>query len=113
MLRRDYTLPKTGFVRDGLAQKHRVFCFETEAAGVLQGLGLGCLIVRGVESYCDSHRNEMWQGLMLLGWRRHRRGMCVCILVREWVVYLSQRDGNGRSRLGPVRVARCIRGQGD
>jgi len=36
-----------------------VLCFETEAAGVMNELP--CVVIRGICSYSDSHKNEAWQ----------------------------------------------------
>lgn len=46
--------------RDRLAQKYGLLCFETEAAGALADFP--CMIVRGISNYCDSHKNEIWDG---------------------------------------------------
>lgn len=46
--------------RDELAKEHRVLCFEMEATGVLTDFP--CLVIRGISDYCDSHKNDIWQG---------------------------------------------------
>lgn len=46
--------------RDTLAQEYGVLCFEMEAAGALTDFP--CIVVRGISDYCDSHKNDMWQG---------------------------------------------------
>ncbi|KAL3451992.1 nucleoside phosphorylase domain-containing protein [Aspergillus insuetus] len=51
---------KNAFVRDLMAQEHGIVCFKMEAAGVMAKLP--CLVIRGVSDYCDSHKNDMWQG---------------------------------------------------
>ncbi|CEL03203.1 hypothetical protein ASPCAL04360 [Aspergillus calidoustus] len=51
---------KNALHRDLLAQQHEIVCFEMEAAGVTTKLP--CLVIRGVSDYCDSHKNDMWQG---------------------------------------------------
>ncbi|KAL2821686.1 nucleoside phosphorylase domain-containing protein [Aspergillus granulosus] len=51
---------KNALVRDELARQHGIICFEMEAAGVMTRLS--CLVIRGVSDYCDSHKNDMWQG---------------------------------------------------
>lgn len=45
--------------RDLLAMKHRILCFEMEAAGVM-GI-MPCLVIRGICDYSDSHKNKIWQ----------------------------------------------------
>ncbi|RAK95610.1 purine and uridine phosphorylase [Aspergillus ibericus CBS 121593] len=54
------SLIKDGVVRDRLARRHGVVCFETEAAGALHGFP--CLVIRGISDYCDSHKNNVWHG---------------------------------------------------
>ncbi|KAJ5928438.1 hypothetical protein N7466_007394 [Penicillium verhagenii] len=46
-------------IRDALAKKHNVLCFEMEAAGVMNVLP--SLIIRGICDYSDSHKNNRWQ----------------------------------------------------
>ncbi|CAH0028383.1 unnamed protein product [Clonostachys rhizophaga] len=46
--------------RDRLAEKHGLLCFEMEAAGALTEFP--CLVIRGISDYCDSHKNDDWQG---------------------------------------------------
>jgi nucleoside phosphorylase len=46
--------------RDALAKSYRVLCFETEAAGALNDFP--CMVIRGISDYCDSHKNDEWQG---------------------------------------------------
>lgn len=51
---------KDALTRDQLAGKFDAYCFETEAAGALAELG--CIVVRGISDYCDSHKNNKWHG---------------------------------------------------
>lgn len=51
---------KDAMLRDQLAREEGVLCFEQEAAGALNDFP--CLVVRGVSDYCDSHKNNIWQG---------------------------------------------------
>ncbi|KAN0072229.1 hypothetical protein V8E54_009958 [Elaphomyces granulatus] len=46
-------------VRDNLGKKHKVLCFEMEAAGVMNTIP--CLVIRGICDYADSHKNDVWQ----------------------------------------------------
>jgi hypothetical protein len=46
--------------RDDLAKSESVLCFETEAAGALNDFP--CMVIRGISDYCDSHKNDDWQG---------------------------------------------------
>lgn len=51
---------KNAKLRDKLAEQHNVLCFETEAAGALTDFP--CMVIRGISDYCDSHKNDVWQG---------------------------------------------------
>ena len=53
-------LIKDATLRDTLARKHNVLCFETEAAGLMDG-PFPCLVIRGISDYADSHKNDNWQ----------------------------------------------------
>jgi nucleoside phosphorylase len=50
--------------RDKLATELGVYCFEMEAAGLMDQLP--CLVIRGICDYCDSHKNKQWQGYAAL-----------------------------------------------
>ncbi|PON24643.1 hypothetical protein TGAM01_v206573 [Trichoderma gamsii] len=49
---------RSGIHRDSLAQKHNIIAFETEGAGVWDELP--CIIVKGVSSYGDGHKSQIW-----------------------------------------------------
>ncbi|KAF4553219.1 Hypothetical protein D9617_7g029460 [Elsinoe fawcettii] len=51
---------KTAVQRDKLSRSHNVLCFDMEASGALSSIE--CLVVRGISDYCDSHKNDRWQG---------------------------------------------------
>jgi nucleoside phosphorylase len=51
---------KNGELRDDLAKQHGILCFEMEAAGALADFP--CIVIRGISDYCDSHKNDQWQG---------------------------------------------------
>ncbi|KAM0543158.1 hypothetical protein ACHAPJ_012456 [Fusarium lateritium] len=53
-------LVKDAKIRDDLAMKNGVLCFEMEAAGLMNHFP--CLIIRGICDYSDSHTNKQWQG---------------------------------------------------
>jgi nucleoside phosphorylase len=53
-------LMKDAFLRDRLAEKHGILCFEMEAAGLMNHFP--CLVVRGICDYSDTHKNKQWQG---------------------------------------------------
>lgn len=50
---------KDGPMRDQLAKKHKILCFEMEAAGLMDHFP--CLVIRGICDYSDSHKNGQWQ----------------------------------------------------
>ncbi|KAF3210669.1 hypothetical protein TWF192_009048 [Orbilia oligospora] len=51
---------KDGRTRDRLAKELDIYCFEMEAAGLMDGFR--CLVIRGICDYSDSHKNKQWQG---------------------------------------------------
>ncbi|KEY72933.1 hypothetical protein S7711_10212 [Stachybotrys chartarum IBT 7711] len=53
-------LMKDAKLRDQLAEKEGVLCFEMEAAGLVNHFP--CLVIRGICDYSDSHKNKIWQG---------------------------------------------------
>ncbi|KAJ5173233.1 hypothetical protein N7492_005826 [Penicillium capsulatum] len=57
-------LMKDAWIRDALAVKKDVLCFEMEAAGLMNTLP--CLVIRGICDYSDSHKNKEWQGYAAL-----------------------------------------------
>jgi nucleoside phosphorylase len=50
---------KNAWVRDSLAAKYDILCFETEAAGLPDNFT--GLVIRGICHYCDSHKNNTWE----------------------------------------------------
>ncbi|RKL00715.1 hypothetical protein BFJ68_g12581 [Fusarium oxysporum] len=52
-------LMKDALLRDELAAKHGILCFEMEAAGLMNHFQ--CVVIRGICDYCDSHKNDEWQ----------------------------------------------------
>jgi nucleoside phosphorylase len=53
-------LIKDATIRDRLAAKKDVLCFEMEAAGLINHFPY--LVIRGICDYSDSHKNKEWQG---------------------------------------------------
>ncbi|KAH7231610.1 nucleoside phosphorylase domain-containing protein [Fusarium redolens] len=53
-------LMKDALMRDKLSAEKGVFCFETEAAGLMNHFP--CLVIRGICDYSDTHKNKEWQG---------------------------------------------------
>ncbi|KAI7763521.1 hypothetical protein LZL87_010576 [Fusarium oxysporum] len=52
-------LMKDALLRDKLAAKHGILCFEMEAAGLMNHFP--CVVIRGICDYSDSHKNDEWQ----------------------------------------------------
>ncbi|KAF5684775.1 ankyrin repeat L25 [Fusarium denticulatum] len=52
-------LMKDALLRDRLAARHGILCFEMEAAGLMNHFP--CVVVRGICDYCDTHKNDQWQ----------------------------------------------------
>ncbi|KAF5591594.1 ankyrin repeat [Fusarium subglutinans] len=53
------SLMKDAPLRDKLAAKHGILCFEMEASGLMNHFP--CVIIRGICDYSDSHKNDQWQ----------------------------------------------------
>lgn len=51
---------KNAKIRDKMAAKKEVLCFEMEAAGLMNHFP--CLVIRGICDYADTHKNLEWQG---------------------------------------------------
>lgn len=54
------TLMNDAAARDCLSEKHRILCFEKEAAGFMNHFP--CLVIRGICDYSDTHKSKEWQG---------------------------------------------------
>jgi nucleoside phosphorylase len=54
------SLMKDAIMRDVLAKKHNILCFEMEAAGLLNHFP--CLVIRGMCDYSDTHKHDQWHG---------------------------------------------------
>jgi nucleoside phosphorylase len=50
---------KDGELRDQLAERDNIICFEMEAAGLMDKFP--CLVMLGISDYPDSHKNWEWQ----------------------------------------------------
>ncbi|KAK1655086.1 hypothetical protein BDP81DRAFT_498558 [Colletotrichum phormii] len=57
-------LIKNAFIRDKLVKDHDILCFEMEAAGLMNHFP--CIVVKGICDYCDTHKNDVWQGYAAL-----------------------------------------------
>jgi ankyrin repeat protein/nucleoside phosphorylase len=51
---------RNGAVRKRITDELQVACFEMEAAGLMDD-PIGCLVIRGMCDYSDSHKNKEWQ----------------------------------------------------
>ncbi|KAJ9604631.1 hypothetical protein H2200_010745 [Cladophialophora chaetospira] len=52
-------LMKNALVRDKIAEREGILCFEMEASGLMNDFP--CLVIRGICDYADSHKNKTWQ----------------------------------------------------
>ncbi|KAF3937177.1 hypothetical protein ABW19_dt0201810 [Dactylella cylindrospora] len=57
---------KNAAKREQLREKYNAKCVEMEAAGVLTAIKVGCLVIRGICDYSDTHKNKGWQGYAAL-----------------------------------------------
>ncbi|WYZ34743.1 hypothetical protein EsH8_I_001019 [Colletotrichum jinshuiense] len=72
---------KDAVLRDELAQKYDLLCFEMEAAGVLADFP--CMVIRGISDYCDSHKNDQWHGYAAAAAAAYARQLCFHIPIAE------------------------------
>ena len=54
------TVMKSGEDRNNIATRDGVIAFEMEGAGVWENFS-GCLVIKGVCDYADSHKSKRWQ----------------------------------------------------
>jgi nucleoside phosphorylase len=54
------SLVKDATMRNALARKLGILCFEMEAAGLMNQYPF--LVIRGICDYCDTHKNDDWHG---------------------------------------------------
>ncbi|KAL8336317.1 hypothetical protein RB601_000233 [Gaeumannomyces tritici] len=64
---------KNSRIRDELAARHHVVCFETKAADLIDQFP--CLVVRGICDYSDSHGNRSWQGFAAMMAAAYAKGL--------------------------------------
>ncbi|SPN99608.1 uncharacterized protein DNG_02460 [Cephalotrichum gorgonifer] len=60
-------------LRDDLAAKKGVLCFEMEAAGLMNSFP--CLVIRGICDYSDTHVNKVWQGYAAMTAAAHAKDL--------------------------------------
>ncbi|KAE8423398.1 nucleoside phosphorylase domain-containing protein [Aspergillus pseudocaelatus] len=72
---------KDAKLRDALDKEHGVLCFEMEAAGALTDFP--CMVIRGISDYCDSHKNDLWQGYAAAVAAAYARQLLFHILILE------------------------------
>jgi nucleoside phosphorylase len=65
------------FIRDSLALKNDVLCFEMEAAGLSNHFP--CVVIRGICDYADSHKNHQWQGYAAMVAAAYAKDLLLCI----------------------------------
>lgn len=57
--------------REKLRQKLNILGFEEGAAGIMDDLS--CLVICGISSYADSHKNDQWQAYAALAAATHAK----------------------------------------
>ncbi|RPA84993.1 hypothetical protein BJ508DRAFT_412407 [Ascobolus immersus RN42] len=58
------TVVRDAEMRDWYGTEEGVWCFEMEASGLMNNVP--CLVIRGISDYCDTHKNDQWQGYAAL-----------------------------------------------
>ncbi|KAJ8132756.1 hypothetical protein O1611_g872 [Lasiodiplodia mahajangana] len=49
-------------IRDKISEENGILCFDVGAAAMVPAMSAGCLAIRGICDYSDSHRNSVWRG---------------------------------------------------
>ncbi|KAI9651617.1 MAG: hypothetical protein M1831_000577 [Alyxoria varia] len=98
-------LMKDAELRDSLAQRHSLLCFEMEAAGLMNHFP--CLVVRGICDYSDTHKNKDWQGYAAMTAAAYTKEL-LCRVAPETVQAterLSEIIGKVYTNLGTINTA--------
>ena len=74
----------------GLMQEPCI-CFEMEAAGMMNSFP--ALVVRGISSYADSHKNDQWQ---------HYAAMTAAAFTKEFLSYVRTSEVQAEARINEV-----------
>jgi nucleoside phosphorylase len=80
---------KDGVLRDRLAKKHNILCFEMEAAGALADFP--CIVIRGISDYSDSHKNNQWHGYAAAAAAAYARQLFFYMPIEETKRYVGAR----------------------
>ncbi|THY84406.1 hypothetical protein D6C92_09296 [Aureobasidium pullulans] len=81
------SLIKDAHLRDEIAKKKGIMCFEMEAAGLMNRLP--CLVVRGICDYSDSHKNKEWQGYAAMTASAYTKDLLMTI--KPWRLEIERR----------------------
>ncbi|OGM43267.1 WD-repeat protein [Aspergillus bombycis] len=90
-------------IRDSLAQDLNVFCFEMEAAGLMDQLP--CLVIRGICDYCDSHKNKEWQGYAALAAATYSRLLLTVVPSQDNISHRNHALAQQNETLKSRRIA--------
>jgi nucleoside phosphorylase len=82
---------KDSETQDHLAEQHGIFCFEMEAAGLLDGLPT--LVIQGICDYSDSHKHKGWQGYAALTTAAYARVLLLGFPVRTNTSFTASPPG--------------------
>ncbi|KAF5599912.1 ankyrin repeat L25 [Fusarium pseudoanthophilum] len=74
-------LMKDALLRDTLAARHGILCFEMEAAGLMNHFP--CVVVRGICDYCDTHKNDQWQEYAAMAAAAYTKDLLLQVAPRE------------------------------
>ncbi|OBS26171.1 hypothetical protein FPOA_00113 [Fusarium poae] len=69
---------KSGTDRDNLAKQKRIIALDMEGAGI--AMHEGCLFVKSISDYADSHKNKVWQEHASLA-----SAACTKAIIGEWI----------------------------
>lgn len=70
-------------MRDCVAARHNVLCFDTESAGVINRQSL---VIRGIYNYSDSHKNDIWLGYAAMAAAAYAKALLAEVdFTRKWI----------------------------
>ncbi|KAH0161832.1 purine and uridine phosphorylase, partial [Aureobasidium melanogenum] len=88
---------KDGEARDSRAAEDKIFCFEMEAAGLMNDFP--CLVIRGISDYADSRKNDRWQPYAAATAAAYAKELLTAVSVQE-----VEKLGPARKHLVPFSL---------
>jgi len=95
-------------LRDRLRDQYKVRAIEMEGSGIATATWIsgnaGYLLIRGICDYCDSHKNDTWQGYSASVAAAYARALIESIPVDTAIPTTSQQSNAQPSKLGERNI---------